>query len=281
MNMTSGAPENETPTTTGVSRRTLVKGAAWAVPVIALAAPTPAMAASVCTPSTNFDGLAVGTSPSSITFYNSQGQPTGVTATLSWTSNGQPSSKPGNTGQVLQTTQNPIFNFIEIQMVQALNQGDYVELTLNIVGGPVKGLSFKLIDIDKTVAPGNIGWVDNVWIRTVGYTYATGTNVQGAGTDTNPFNPVVWGDKPIVSGEGDVRITYPGAISQVIIRYLAGENGNAQSQHIGLGNISYDICQTTPAARSAQRSAVAVQTQFPAQLAADESAFVGDGSFDN
>lgn len=278
--MSFGAPENDHQEAKAVSRRTLVKGAAWAVPVIAFAAPVPAMAASVCTPSTNFDGLAVGTSPSTITFYNSLNQPTGVTATLAWTANGQPSSKPGNTGQVLQTTQNPIFNFIEIQMVQSLNQGDYVELTLTIVGGPVKGLSFKLIDIDKTVGPGNIGWVDTVWIRTVGYTYATGPNVQGSGTQADPFNPKVWGDKPIVSGEGDVRITYPGAISQVVIRYLAGDTGNAQSQHIGLGNLSYDICQTAPAAKSTQRSAIAPQSQLPAPLAAGGSDFVGDGSVD-
>ena len=278
--MSIGAPENDHQEAKAVSRRTLVKGAAWAVPVIAFAAPVPAMAASVCTPSTNFDGLAVGTSPSTITFYNSLNQPTGVTATLAWTANGQPSSKPGNTGQVLQTTQNPIFNFIEIQMVQSLNQGDYVELTLTIVGGPVKGLSFKLIDIDKTVGPGNIGWVDTVWIRTVGYTYATGPNVQGSGTQADPFNPKVWGDKPIVSGEGDVRITYPGAISQVVIRYLAGDTGNAQSQHIGLGNLSYDICQTAPAAKSTQRSAIAPQSQLPAPLAAGGSDFVGDGSVD-
>jgi len=37
-----------TPSTSGVSRRTIVKGAAWAVPVITVASAVPAMAASQC-----------------------------------------------------------------------------------------------------------------------------------------------------------------------------------------------------------------------------------------
>lgn len=279
MNMAIGAPENETPTATGVSRRTLVKGAAWAVPVIALAAPVPAFAASRCSPSTNFDGLAVGTSPTVISFYDVQGQPTGVTASLGWTSGGQGGDNtPGNTGQVLQTTQAPQFKFIEIQMVSSLNQGDYVELTLTF-NQAVSGLSFKIIDIDKSVGPGNVAWVDNVQIVTGGYTYALGSNIQGAGTQANPFNAINWGDTPIVSGQGDVRITYPGSVSQVVVRYVAAQNGNAQSQHVGLGNLSYDICAPVTTQRSAQRSAIAPQLQ--ASVTTGEPTFVGDGTFDN
>ena len=85
--MSFSAPENDTQTTKEVSRRTLVKGAAWAVPVIAFAAPAPAMAASPCTPSTNFDGLTPGnTVQTSIVFYNSLNQPTGVTASIAYAS---------------------------------------------------------------------------------------------------------------------------------------------------------------------------------------------------
>lgn len=278
--MSFGAPENDSQATKTVSRRSLVKGAAWAVPVIAFAAPVPAMAASPCTPSTNFDGLAVGTSPSVITFYDSTNQPTGVTAALGWTSNGQGGdSTPGNTGQVLQTTQAPLFKFIEIQMVSSLNAGDYVELTLTF-NQAVTGLSFKLIDIDKSVGPGNVAWVDDVWVRTGGYTHALGSNIVGAGTQANPFTANTWGDTPIVSGQGDVRITYPGPVTQVVVRYLAAQNGNAQSQHIGLGNLSYDICRVPgPSQRSALRSAGASQTQVPVTVG--EPTFVGDGTVDN
>ena len=280
--MAFGAPENDRKAPTGVTRRTLVKSAAWTVPVIAFAGPVPGMAASPCTPSTNFDGLAVGTSPSVITFYNSLNQPTGVTASLGWTANGQPSNKPGNTGQVLQTTQAPIFNFLEIQMVSSLDQGDYVELTITINGGPVTGLSFKIIDIDKSVGPGNVAWVDNIWVRTPGFTFTRGSNILGSGTQADPFVANAWGDTPIVSGQGDVRITYPGAVSQVVIRYLAAQNGNAQSQHVGLGNLSYNICSfPTPTQRSAQRSAAATQTQTQAEITTGEPTFVGDGTVDN
>ena len=51
---------NETtsaPAPSGVSRRTVVKGAAWAVPVVAVASAVPAMAASPCEPVITFGGL--------------------------------------------------------------------------------------------------------------------------------------------------------------------------------------------------------------------------------
>jgi len=43
-------------THSGISRRTLVKGAAWSVPVLMMAAPTPAFAASGCNPTFSFGG---------------------------------------------------------------------------------------------------------------------------------------------------------------------------------------------------------------------------------
>lgn len=229
----------------GISRRTVMKGAAWSAPLLVAAVAAPAYAASQCTPEASFDNLKPGTSPSSITF-----QPSNVTATLSYASNGQGGDPtPGDTGKVARTSTTPAWNYLELQMVSSLNQGDYVDLTIDF-SVPVQGLSFIIHDIDKSGSDWNVAWVDNVVVMTGGYTSVLGSNIQGDGTTGNPFNPIQWGDTPIDSGNGRVRVTWAGSVNQVKIRYLAGQSGNSQSQHIGIGNLSYDACITKAAPRS-------------------------------
>lgn len=237
--------------TSGISRRTLVKGAAWAVPAIAIAAPAPAFAASGCTPTTSFDDLRVGASPSTIVFL-----PSGVTAGLKYASNSQGNdSTPGGTGQVAQTSTNPSWKYIEIEMVEQLTVGEWVTMTITL-SQAVSGLSFILHDIDKVSGQ----WEDRVEILTPGFTFQLGNNVQGAGTAANPFNPISWGDTPIDSGRGDVRLTWAGSVQQVVIKYIAGITGNSGNQHIGLGNLSYSAC--LPNARQARLAAgAAVEVQ--------------------
>lgn len=261
-------------TAKGVSRRTLVKTAAWTVPVIALAAPVPAWAASQCTPSTNFDGLQVGSRPTSIIFYDVQNQPTGVTANLTWSSNAQGGDPtPGDTGLVEQTAQG--WNYLESEMISPLTQGEWVQLDVAVVGGPVEGLSFIVHDIDKVQG----AWTDNVVISPAGYTFVLGGNIQGAGTAGNPFNPINFGDTPISSGLGDVRITFPGSVSAVSIRYVAGATGNSQNQHVGIGDFSYNAC--VPARRSAPQARM-VAGRVPAETSFGEPVFVAsDGSTDS
>ena len=271
--MSIGAPENDHQEAKAVSRRTLVKGAAWAVPVIAFAGPVPAFAASPCTPSTNFDGLQVGSRPTSIIFYNAQNQPTGVTGTLAWSSNAQGGDQtPGDTGLVEQTAQG--WNYLESEMISPLTAGEWVQLDLTIVGGPVSGLSFIVHDIDKVQG----AWTDNVVVTPVGFTFALGGNIQGAGTAVNPFNPINFGDTPISSGLGDVRVTYPGPVSAISIRYVAGVTGDSQNQHVGIGDFSYNVC--LPPSQQAAQSRMAAG-RYPADISSGEPAFVaGDGSVD-
>lgn len=257
MNMAIGAPENETPTATGVSRRTLMKGAAWAVPVIALAAPVPAFAASRCTPTTALDSLAVGTKPSSITFFPSENPP--VTASLAWSSSSNQVNR-GNTGEVAQTSTTPSWRYLEMEMERngqrALTQGDWVQLTITM-SKPVTNLSFIIHDIDQTQS----GWRDLINVRTAGYTANLGspTNIQGTGSEANPFRPIQNGDYPINSGENAIRLTWAGPVQTVVIRYVAGITGNSGNQHVGIGNLSYNACVTPtgPTARSLSARSVA------------------------
>lgn len=236
--MTHPTPSQGFSTPQGVRRRALIKSAAWSVPVIAAAVAVPAQAASECRPTTNFDQLVPGTSPSRITF-----EPSGVTASLAFRSSGQASSRPGATGKVSRTTTQPAWNYIEMQLVQPLSTGNYIELTISL-SEAVTGLSILLHDIDKNRATSwaATNWVDTVVVMTPGFQYERGSNIVGTGTTSSPFAPQAWGDTPISGGAGRLRLTWPGEVKTVTIRYLAGAAGNAQSQHIGLGDLSYEAC---------------------------------------
>lgn len=265
-------PNNAEP---GVSRRTLVKAAAWAAPAIAIAVPVPAYAASPtpCTPSTVFDNLKPGTSPKSIVF-----QPSMVTATLTYASSGQGNdSTPGDTGKVAATSTNPSWNYIELEMVSKLDKGDYVELTITL-SEPVTGLSFVLHDIDQT----KDGWRDTVQVMTGGFTYVLGGNIQGAGTQQQPFRPINNGDTPINSGLGDVRLTWPNPVQVVKIRYIAGIKGDSANQHIGLGDLSYEACLPGGGTHHGPSARSLAATRYQVPTSAGEPAFVAsDGSVDS
>ena len=257
----------------GLSRRTIVKGAAWTVPALALAVPVPAYAASPppCTPTTSFDNLTPGTSPSSITFY-----PSLVTASLGYTSSGQGGDNtPGDTGQVAATDTVPSWNYIAIEMVSPLNTGDYVELTITL-SQAVTGLSFILHDLDQTPQ----GWRDTIYVLTAGNTYALGGNLQGAGTSDKPFRPINNGDTPIGSGLGDVRLTWPGSVNSVKFRYIAGINGNSQNQHIGLGTSA--MTHAYPTTRRDKTARTLPTGRQHVQVSAVEPTFIeSDGTVDS
>lgn len=238
-----------------ISRRTVVKGAAWAAPVVAMASAAPAFAASACTPTVSFDDLKVGSSPTSVTFL-----PSTVTATLSYSStgnNGDPT--PGNTGKVAKTSTNPSWNYLEVEMLQELTKGDSVTVTITL-SEPVEGLSFLIHDIDSE----SKAYQDTVVVGPAGYTSALGTNIQGAGTSSSPFRPIAWGDTPIDGGAGRVKVTWPGSVSQVTVTYIAGITGNSQNQHIGIGDISFDACIVAGKGAKSAMSASA-RTAIPAE----------------
>lgn len=278
----SGADE---PAKGSVSRRTLVKGAAWAVPVIALAAPVPAYAASECTPTTDIDGLQVGSRPTSIVFH-----PSGLMAGLSYAAN-PARNAGGETGRVAQTSTSPSWRYIEMEMTSDLDEGDWVDMEITFPTA-VSNLSFTIHDIDKvrSGSSGSIAWVDTVIVTggtnpagTGGsYNAVKGTNVGGAGTSGDPFQPTIWGDQPISSGNNRVTITFVSDVTKVVIRYRAGADGNSANQHIGIGNLSYNACIPPGAGgtsvRSLSKSAAVAPLRLPADTAAPS--IKSDGSTD-
>lgn len=268
--MTFDVPEAAGNSSGGLTRRTVVKGAVWSMPVIAVAATAPAAAASPCTPSTNLDGMRPGRNViTSIPFI-----PGGVTAAITYASNGQGGdATPGGTGTVAATNTNPSWNYIEIEMVSGLSQGDWVELTFAF-STPVESLRFTIHDIDKVSGQ----WLDEVIVSgnnagaNTPYTSALGSNVRGSGTAASPFNPIAWGDNPIDSGLNRVTVTFTGTVTQLKIRYRAGITGRSNNQHIGLGNLSFSACPTPTSARSIASRSLAAEPALRS-LPADADGF--------
>lgn len=255
-----------------VSRRTVAAGAMWAVPVIAVAAAAPAMAASQCVVTTNFDNLTVGTSPTTFTF-----SPSPVTATISYASTGQGGDNtPGGTGQVAATSTSPSWNYIEVELLDELNTGDSVTVTLTF-SAPVENLTFKLHDIDGLASQ----WRDTVRVNTAGYTFVAGANIIGTGTNADRFRNATNVDNPIDTGVADVTLSWAGPIQVVSFALIAGSNGQSSNQHIGLGDISFTDCVSDPGFARRMARQIATATPIPDDLAELSAASAAsDGTVD-
>jgi hypothetical protein len=156
------------------------------------------------------------------------------------------------------TTTTPSWNYIEVEMTDPLNAGDYIDVTITL-SAAVANLSFRIHDIDKTGSPQQYGWNDEVWVQTPGLTAVNGTNVIGTGTSADAFRNNVFGDQAIDSGLNHVDLKWAGSLSPVKFRYRARNPGNSGNQHIGIGNISFSDCVANPqrlAGRAAQSRTV-------------------------
>jgi hypothetical protein len=262
----SGMPASEritSNTSRTITRRTVTRGVAWSAPLAAISVAAPAFASSIpCQVATVLDNLTPGQPVGVLTFL-----PSTVTATIAF-GNGAGSGQTGGTGQVAATTTTPSWNYIEVEMTDPLNAGDYIDVTITL-SAAVTNLSFRIHDIDKTGSTQQYGWNDEVWVQTPGFTAVKGTNVIGTGTDAGAFRNNVFGDQAIDSGLNHVDLKWAGSLSQVKFRYRARNSGSSGNQHIGIGNISFSDCVANPNGRSAARSVNLGAAQFvPSQGAA-------------
>ena len=180
----SGMPASERSTMTTsrtITRRTVTRGVAWTV----------------------LDNLTPGQPVGVLKFL-----PSTVTATIAF-GNGAGSGQTGGTGQVAATTTTPSWNYIEVEMTDPLNAGDYIDVTITL-SAAVTNLSFRIHDIDKTGSTQQYGWNDEVWVQTPGFSAVKGTNVIGTGTDADASRNNVFGDQAIDSGLNHVNLTWAG-----------------------------------------------------------------------
>jgi hypothetical protein len=232
----------------GVSRRTVARTAAWAVPVVITAVGAPAYAATSGTPTCTDSGtapLTVGNQKvTTLAFMDATGKATGVSASVAITATDKtgkalpPNRQSPDTGTVATTDYSPGWNDLILHMPKGLKQGDTLKLTLTF-SKPVKNATLSMTDIDKLTQQ----WIDNVVVSPSGFSVATkGPDVSGSGTTADPFTANV--EAEIHTNAGDLTLVWPGTVTSVTVTYIAADKDNKSElgQHIGIGKFGYNNC---------------------------------------
>lgn len=256
-----------------LNRRGVIKGAAWSVPVMAVAVATPAASASPCvqtyTGAVRFS--AVGAAPvnyvrsttnpttagsANVTLPAVNGFTTGaVNVTFSSSSivsaatggtyardsrnfDGNNTIAPGKFAIVQTVTGNPSVG------TQDPVRGQTIDISFS---RPVTGLSFRLEGITR-----GSNYNDAVTLTTVAgaalaaTSTTVGSQVQGNGTAANPWRANVdnaGAGSPTISNANSLVVTIPSTISSFRLRYnsWSGTTGNVvQPQGVFLGNMTFN-----------------------------------------
>lgn len=219
------------------SRRTLVRGAAWSVPVVAVAATAPAYAASNCAgqpaiamnlaTKTGADGTSLGIAS----------QATGVSL-----------------GQYNLSTSDPAFplsGWLELENVpratSETNPTRYQDVTLTF-GRSVSLLQFTVSDLDTTST-----WSQSYWDRlaiinsasafTAAPVVAGSTTVTGAGTLDDPLRQRTFTNATPSSNNDtsrQMKVSFTGTTQSITLRFWSSRDTNQYGTHaIWIGNMTY------------------------------------------
>lgn len=223
------------------SRRSVVRGAAWSVPVIAVAAQAPAFAASPCQ---NKTALLPVTWASASTLTSRSGAATDgttVNVTAAYTPSGlAPGSLgSGNLSQQQSGASFAIVNNTPAGLADASSNFQTVTFNFSV---PVFELTFSIDDIDR-----GSGYWDWVSLNTTPAeqptpAYSAGTTITGAGTDSN-------GWRTASTGGGDNLAT-----QAVTARYANGLVGISQLRLKFWSTVSPALSSTTHLLRLRQMS---------------------------
>lgn len=232
--MTSHVDEKPTPPMVG--RRAVARGAAWSVPVVALAVAAPAVAASTnCTMGTlswdSFRDGATGLGTFATTV-------PGLTVTL--TSTG--ATGAANNAKVTSTQTgglSKVLRFYDVENVA--NTSQTVTVTFN---KQVRNLSFSFLDVDSAVQNHNDKlYEDLVWITTPSSWAGTlHANVQGSGTAAKPYRAINTNSpEPGTSADSNVDLTFVGPLTTVTFVY--GQDGSVDGgPFIGISDLIFQYC---------------------------------------
>lgn len=218
------------------SRRNVVRGAAWSVPVIAVATAAPAYAASPCPAVTLvWSSLGNGTTFTSTTVG-------GVVVTLSLT--GQ-TTAPNNRTVSTTLTGGQASNLRFYSTADA-NSSQTATFSFTRNGQPVTvtNLSFSFLDIDS----GGNSWNDTVRVNTSGFGYVitNQTYVTGVGSSTSPFRASGTNTSANTGGasnNANVQVSWSTALSSMSFTYAQAVAASG-SPFIGISNMSFQpvIC---------------------------------------
>lgn len=217
-------------TTKAISRRTIVRGAVWSVPVIAVAATAPLATASGCVIKViDWNTFSSGTTVTPSTVLSAAGSD--VTARL--TSSGT-TSAPFN----LVVTSGPdggiSGNYVNIALPGPGSRSQTVTVTFS---RPVTDVSFTVGDID---AQGTL-FQESVYLAPESFTVLSqGSTLTGSGTAADPWVAAAGVSVPPSSSSGNAAVMYAGPIQSFSITLLDHVPATSTSSHsIDLFNISF------------------------------------------
>lgn len=230
------------------SRRTVVRGAAWSVPVIAVATSAPAFATSPCANKTallpvTWSGTSTTTSQTGTTTNG-----TTVSVTAAYTRSGLTPGSIGSGNLGSQAASRAGDSFAIVNNSPALLSGDastnFQTVTFTF-SQPVFGLTFSIDDIDR--GSGYWDWVSlnatPAELPTPGY--AAGTTITGAGTDSDAWRTTATGGGDNLASQ-TVTATYANGlvgISQVRLKFWSTVNTATSTTHLlRLRQMSFRTC---------------------------------------
>lgn len=256
------------------TRRTVVRGAAWSVPVVAVAAAAPAFAASPCVLRSAVVSTSTAASPANQPAV--QGWSRTNDTSGSWRTADPDGAATLYTNARIAVSQTRTSTNIEYgftapadNLVAPWTASTVTGLTINqrptntnVARGPdnrtitkfdfqrlVYGLTFTIADVSKSGSlTGSIGFWDAVWIESDGAFNITflGTDVTGAGTQANPFTATDTASDTDNSATSNTTIAFSTRATYVNIHYWSAQrrplaNDNGGGQGITISNMSMQL----------------------------------------
>ncbi|CUR57537.1 exported hypothetical protein [metagenome] len=219
------------------SRRTLVRGAAWSVPVVAVAATAPAYAASNCAGQPAHTMNLAKKTGSDGTTLSVTSVATGVTVGPHNLSTSDPAF--------------PLSGWLELENVPrataATNPTRYQDVTFTF-GQSVSLLEFTLSDLDSTQT-----WTQSYWDRVAIINSASGfqatpvvpgnTAVTGAGTLNDPLRQTTFtSSTPALNNDTSrqMKVAFTGTTQSITIRFWSSRDTFQSGTHaVWIGNMTY------------------------------------------
>lgn len=205
-------------------------GIAWVAPVVLS---TPAAAQVSCASvKLDWDTFAVGTTFTSTTIG-------GVTVTLTVAPLSGTTLLPTNRQVFAGPAGGVTENYLRFEMQPtARGIGQIITFTFS---ASVSNLSVSLYDIDALEG----GWRDRILINTTpfGFTFPTGSTVQGAGVAGDQFrNQLTNVNVSNTSNQGNVDLTVAGPTTSLSFRYTNGNQTGGGNQWIGFSDLTFQPC---------------------------------------
>jgi len=215
-----------------IGRRAVARGAAWSVPVVALAVAAPASASTsggCLTGKLDWDGLKNEKQTGKVLVPTGS---TGVTVMITTTGD---TTAAGN-GVVTDTITGGLSKVI--RFTSENNHRNTVQQVTVTFSKAVRNVSFSLLDVDSKTG----GYQDLVTILTAGWTGTKHSNVIGDGTPAHPYrakntNSPVLGS----SADSNVDLSFAGPLTSISFAY-AQDGRMTGDPFIGISDIVFQSC---------------------------------------